>query len=347
MKKYFALLLIVFISQIFLYPQEERKVLVEVFTNSHCPLCPPAHTTLDNYLAGPNGNKINYIFYHMVYPYPTDALYQHNPVDSDGRDDYYNPPASTPRGWIDGILQGSYSGWASTLDNLVTTESPLKINLSGTKSNGSFTVEAEVTRTGNITDDDLVIQFVVVENLNYAGNNGITYHKNVMRDMIDGATGVPFSVNMNETKTEERGVTINTAWVPDSLKVIVFIQSSANKTVYQSAQISYSEFAAATGVGSVSNQPKEFKLEQNYPNPFNPSTTIKYNIPEENFVTLKVYNLLGKEVATLVNKKQSAGSYQYNFNAGELSSGIYFYKLTGINSSGKEFVQTKKMTLIK
>jgi len=88
--------------------------------------------------------------------------------------------------------------------------------------------------------------------------------------------------------------------------------------------------------------PTHFSLEQNYPNPFNPSTTIEYSIPESGNVKLYVYNSLGEEVETLVNEEKPAGSYEVNFNASELASGIYFYQLR----SGA-FTQTKKMILIK
>ena len=88
--------------------------------------------------------------------------------------------------------------------------------------------------------------------------------------------------------------------------------------------------------------PINFTLEQNYPNPFNPTTKIKYSIPEQSLITLKVYDMLGNEIATLVNEEKSVGNYEVEFNAESLSSGIYFYKLqTGI------FIQTKKMILIK
>jgi len=94
--------------------------------------------------------------------------------------------------------------------------------------------------------------------------------------------------------------------------------------------------------------PNEFSLSQNYPNPFNPSTTIRYSIPNviageaKQSVVLKVYDILGNVVATLVNEQKSAGNYEVKFNASNLSSGIYFYKL----QSGS-FVQTKKFILIK
>ena len=86
----------------------------------------------------------------------------------------------------------------------------------------------------------------------------------------------------------------------------------------------------------------DFKLEQNYPNPFNPSTKIKFQIPVSGFVNLKVYDVLGTEVATLVNEEKFAGSYEVQFNASEFPSGIYFYTL-----KAGDFIQTKKMILIK
>jgi acid phosphatase len=88
--------------------------------------------------------------------------------------------------------------------------------------------------------------------------------------------------------------------------------------------------------------PKNFRLFQNYPNPFNPSTIIKYDLPKEEIVSLKVYNILGKEVKTLVNEFENAGTYNISFNASELPSGIYFYRFISGN-----FTQVKKLILLK
>ena len=89
--------------------------------------------------------------------------------------------------------------------------------------------------------------------------------------------------------------------------------------------------------------PHEYALFQNYPNPFNPSTTIKYQLPMNNHVTLKVYDLLGKEIATLVNEQKNAGTYSIQFSVkGEFGSGIYFYTLRAGN-----FTATKKLLLLK
>ena len=90
------------------------------------------------------------------------------------------------------------------------------------------------------------------------------------------------------------------------------------------------------------NIPLEHSLSQNYPNPFNPITRIDFDISKKGFVSLKVYDILGREVQTLVNEEKVAGSYSVDFNGSDLTSGVYFYKLT----SG-EFSETKRMVLIK
>ena len=98
-----------------------------------------------------------------------------------------------------------------------------------------------------------------------------------------------------------------------------------------------------TAVKSVKNQvPIQFRLDQNYPNPFNPITTINYSIPKTGQITLKVYDVLGKEIATLVNEEESSGNYHIQFNANRLASGVYFYRLHSGN-----FVMTKKLLLMK
>jgi len=96
----------------------------------------------------------------------------------------------------------------------------------------------------------------------------------------------------------------------------------------------------------VSDIPNSFELFNNYPNPFNPSTTIKFAIPNDSFVTLEVYNTLGQKVETLVNEALKSGYYNYTFNALSLSSGVYFYKLSA-KSKDLNYESTKKMVLIK
>lgn len=92
----------------------------------------------------------------------------------------------------------------------------------------------------------------------------------------------------------------------------------------------------------VNSLPEEYLLKQNYPNPFNPTTTISFSIGRAEFVTLKVYDILGKEVATLFNNFLNHGNYNFDFNASSLSSGVYLYRL-----QTESFSQTKQMILLK
>jgi spore coat protein CotH len=93
--------------------------------------------------------------------------------------------------------------------------------------------------------------------------------------------------------------------------------------------------------------PKNFLLSQNYPNPFNPSTTISFSIPNQSFVRLEVFDILGKSIATLISTKLSSGYYQATWKANVQSSGIYFYRLSAQSVDGKNYTQVKKMLLLK
>ena len=101
------------------------------------------------------------------------------------------------------------------------------------------------------------------------------------------------------------------------------------------------------GVGNVNNIPTEFYLTQNYPNPFNPSTSINFALPTNADVNIKVYNLLGQELLTLVENNFSAGVYLYNFDASELTSGVYIYTIVASGQQDSKFVQSRKMILLK
>ena len=106
--------------------------------------------------------------------------------------------------------------------------------------------------------------------------------------------------------------------------------------------VCYENLSIVNIVENSNEFPTEFRLSQNYPNPFNPLTAIKYQIPEISFVTIKVYDVLGNEIANLVNEEKPIGSYTVEFDAKNLPSSIYFYRL-----QAGSFVETKKMVLMK
>ena len=134
--------------------------------------------------------------------------------------------------------------------------------------------------------------------------------------------------------------------IPDNC-ILSFLIDGPNGTDYHVGSFFLLDDVNLTGTATSVNDknitPAKFSLEQNYPNPFNPSTKIQYDLPENSFVSLKVYNTIGKEVASLVNGVVPAGSHEVMFNASQLNSGVYFYTL----QTGNNFVQTRKMILMK
>ncbi len=133
--------------------------------------------------------------------------------------------------------------------------------------------------------------------------------------------------------------------IPDTIEInILFFDSDGTIASGSAAYLDDLQLSGSVDVKDITeNQlPTSYGLVQNYPNPFNPSTKIEYSIPEESFVRLQIYNLIGQEVATLVNKHQKTGVYRVDFNAEGLNSGIYIAKLT-VNG----FTRSIKMTLMR
>ncbi len=337
MKKVFFLLLLLSVSTF-----AQKKVLVEIFTNSHCGLCPNAHNAMESFYAATQMPE-NYIsiYYHMKYPYNDDALYHHNTADSDMRDQYYGPFFGTPIAFFDGARQpgGSYSQWPSELQSLSMDSEELMLNLEGMKENNKMKISAEVMNLGQENLSDLTITFVVTEDLTYAGRNGITEHTNVMRKMVF-PDGSQFDLNSGGDVSFTVDIEYHPEWNENNLSVVAFVQGNG-KMVYQAGEIEHSDLSV-TSLESGDVLPSEYFLEQNYPNPFNPETTIGYSLPADSFVQLKIYDILGNEVETLVSQNESAGSHIINFNAGNLTSGLYIYKL-----SAGDFTSVKKMMLLK
>jgi L-ascorbate metabolism protein UlaG (beta-lactamase superfamily) len=150
------------------------------------------------------------------------------------------------------------------------------------------------------------------------------------------ATGMPSWLTFNaQTHTFQGTPTTKTKYI---------IGVNVKDILKASASTSFTIFVVkpTTGVDDISILPAEYSLGQNYPNPFNPVTVISYQLPAVSNVILKVYDVFGREVTTLVNEKKPAGSYNVQFNASRMASGVYFYRLTT-----ESFSQVKKMLLIK
>ena len=136
-------------------------------------------------------------------------------------------------------------------------------------------------------------------------------------------------------------IALNTA-LSDDYSYYHWVGYDSSNTPYQTLKWFGIDIVTEVNDPSDNSLPKEFSLNQNYPNPYNPSTKISWQSPAGSWQTLKVYDVLGNEVATLVNEYRNAGSYQVNFDASSLASGVYFYQL-----KAGSFIQTRKMIVLK
>ncbi len=181
--------------------------------------------------------------------------------------------------------------------------------------------------TGSVTNSDVQLLWSTSSELN---NRGFEIERS-----INNAENF---VTVGFVEGKGSSAEINYYSYTDNLQL-----SGANQIYYRLKQIDFDgTFSYSDVVNITYDVPAEFVLGQNFPNPFNPSTRIYYTVPNESFVTIKVYDFLGREVTTLVNETKSTGSYEFLFDAASLPSGVYFYTLQTEN-----FLNTKKMILLK
>ena len=145
-------------------------------------------------------------------------------------------------------------------------------------------------------------------------------------------------------KSSDGGTTWNEQFfeLDKTLNGVHFVNENIGWVVGDSGTVLHTTNGGVSSVDDETTQPTEFILEQNYPNPFNPRTVISYQLPVCSEITLKVYDVLGNEIATLVNEEKPGGRYEVEFNASALPSGVYFYQLKASN-----YIETKKMLLLK
>ena len=182
---------------------------------------------------------------------------------------------------------------------------------------------------------------------NMMNTDSISGTHNMMQFNMSMASHFRWDSLMSDAKHRSWHPTGMKGWNGSSWVTMPGVSLSGNIGTFTSPQL-YSAIAfvgssaGTTGIVDRQGVPGEFSLYQNYPNPFNPSTTIKFSIPRLEFVTLEVYNLLGQRVASLVSESLTAGVFEIVWNAGNLPSGIYFYRL-----KAGDFVQANRLVLAK
>ncbi|MDR3667817.1 MAG: T9SS type A sorting domain-containing protein [Ignavibacteriaceae bacterium] len=181
-------------------------------------------------------------------------------------------------------------------------------------------------------------------NLNWNTQTG----QNLNNFVIERATYDGFVNNLNWTPVQS--VKANLSGTVPSHYSFTDKNIDAGKYQYRLKMIDYDgSFKYSKIIEAVITLPASFELSQNFPNPFNPTTKINYNLPNDSKVTLEVYNIIGERIAQLVNEQQSAGYYSVNFgkSSSNITSGIYIYKFTAQDNTGKSFSSVKKMMLLK
>jgi len=326
------------------------NTLLEFCTGAWCQWCPCGEWTADQILVNYPNTMI--LAYHGG---GSDPWLGWNGSDIIGLLQYTGyPEASIGRR----IGQLTYTSWNNPVVVQSNSVQP-GISIVVTKTYNSSTRVLNVTAyctSMRAFDTTININFVVTENhlwctqSNNATCVGGSYleHNWVVRNMVNNSTGEALSTghwNANTQITKTWSTTLGAAWVDTSCVANVFCYMVTGTLMNQS-YIQQTKTQSVTGlVGIQGNQnpvPTQYSLSQNYPNPFNPTTNIKFSLPKDGNVSLKVYDMTGSLVQTIIDGNVHAGTHNVEFDATTLSSGVYFYTL-----KTSEFFDTKRMILVK
>lgn len=331
-----------------------RKVLVEMQTSTTCSPCYAAdvfyfHQWLPNY---GGADQVVTLAYHVWWPSPgNDPMYLANPGPVQARVSY-NGGTSAPQAFIDGFVNGGsgFATWPGAIEARFIDASPVSITITGSRNGATLNLNAAIYADRAVNSANWRVHWVVVESGISAPQNSPSgyvpfVHDYAFRNMYPDANGSPITISQGQTVNIPRSITLNASWVANNCRVIVFVQNNTDRKVQN---VEYLDINTLTSVGEpVNGVPTTFALAQNYPNPFNPTTTFDYAISKQSFVQITVYDLLGREVRTLLSEEKAVGIYNTTWdgtnNAGEsVPSGMYLYRM-----SAGTFTEAKKMLLLK
>lgn len=361
MKKLFSFLTIVSVlfafSPLLSFAQDTNNVVLEECTGTWCGYCPCGHQIIETI----HNNYPNTIFlcYHgpLNYGNPTDpwAQYSSSMISMFG----FNSFPTAVIGRTSGIV--NRGAWLSYV-SLYSTQAPgVKIEVTDKLYNSStrtMTCSVKVTALSNLvgnhnisfvlTEDRLVYPQNVYAACGTAGIQNDYIHNYVVKGVINGSTGQQLfdSCSQGQIFTVPFSYVIPAGFAENNCTLNMFVFKNTapytnSATIQNGYKVAVSDFP--TGIAHTGTVVNDYKLGQNYPNPFNPTTNIKFNVPKNTWATFKIYDMLGKEVATYLDHYYiEAGEYNVEFNGANLPSGIYFYKLMT-----KDFTDIKKMSLVK
>ncbi|MCE1165634.1 MAG: Omp28-related outer membrane protein [Bacteroidetes bacterium] len=351
------LLLVLAVLSVFAFPlslrsvaqTDSNNVLLEVCTGTWCQYCPCGHVVVEQVLSYfPNTLVLEY----------------HGGSTSDPFENFNGNSILSTLGFNSyptGVI-GRFTGiidrnaWLVQTMNQAGWDPSVRIQFvkSYNASTRQLNLTANVTSLRDI-DTNVNINFVMLEdNLIYSqtGNSSCTggtnyVHKHVVRDMVNGALGESISTGhwaANTVKSKTWNYTVSSSWVDNNCQIGVFaylVGSPLNNSawVLNTKKIG---LMTISGINNESGIVQGYSLSQNYPNPFNPETNIRFSIPKNTNVTIKIYDALGNEIENYFSGYMNAGTYSMTYDGSRLSSGVYFYKL-----QTKDFSEVKRMVLVK
>ena len=332
-------------------PAAFRKVLAEIMTSTTCAPCYSADVFyFQNWLPNYGGaDQLITLAYHVWWPTPgDDPMYLANPAPVQTRVGYYFPStAYSPYLFVDGFVIGGsgYTTWPGAIEPRFLDPSPISITLSGSRNGTTLDMTASITADAVVNSANWRVHWVIVESElsvpQYTGSGYVPFtHEYVHRGMYPDGNGSPIVISQGQTVDIQRTLTLGSTWVPENCKVVVFVQNNTDKKV-QNAEIIGVDMLTGVG-GTPEGVPLTFGLEQNYPNPFNPETAIRLQITDYSRVRLVVYDVLGRQVAVLLDENKGPGDYTVRFDGTDLPSGTYLYRLT----AGR-YTATRRMMLVK
>lgn len=333
-----------------------RKVLLEFGTSCDCYVCPNAHSVIENQILplypqtvvmAIHGNKL--------IPYPDDPFVNFN--GSEIRN-LLDPSFPLPGIWIDRSTF-YYQSYQSAKDSVIYRYSnngttPVRIQVISknyTPSTRQLALSVSVNSEQTIQGRYYLVFSIIENNIIYRqeGASQNYVHKWVVRDIVSGAAGdllVNGTWQSGTTYTKNLSAALDTGWVPNNCMYTLYVY----KSCYPDSMLNHAEvFQAETGTvtGSIgingnTQTAVKYYLGQNYPNPFNPVTRIKFAVQKRGPVSLKVYDIAGKQVEVLCSGTLNAGEYNAEFDGSRLAGGVYFYVLNTGNIS-----ESRKMIMIK
>lgn len=334
--------------------QDTNNVLLEYCTGTWCGYCPCAHQIIrDNIL--PSYPNTVIVAYHGTSSDPWYA-YSQTMISTFGFTGY--PTGVIGR--VTGIL--SRSAWYSNIASQASQTPSATITITNTSYNPTTRLlNATVTFTAKqnlsaanyrymviLTEDNIVYQQMVYSSCGGNGSYQSDYvHGHVVKHVVNPPYGDSLTTqawNSGTSIVKQISLTVPSAIIYSNAKLVVFGYKNGSPITSGAPVLNAKDVQLSTFTGAEKNNEiiKDYYLSQNYPNPFNPITNIRFNIPKDGFTTLKIYDIKGKLVATYLSQYIKAGQYNVDFNGENLSSGVYFYKLTS-----KDFSDVKRMILVK